>query len=52
MAVLLRFSLLYSRLISLEGYIIDHFIKGRPTIVAAQRLVPPNEICPAKPLMA
>lgn len=52
MVVLLHFSLLFSGVISLEGHIIDHFIKGMSTIVAGQGLVPPNQICLPKPLAA
>ena len=50
MAVLLHFSLLFSRVISLE--VIDGLIKGVSTIVAGQELVSPNKICPPKPLSA
>ena len=52
MAVLLHSSLLFSGVISLEGHIIEGLIKGASTIVAGQELVPPNEICPPKPLSA
>lgn len=52
MVVLLHFSLLFSGVISLEGHIIDGFIKGMSTIVAGQGLVPPNQICPPEPLAA
>lgn len=52
MAVLLHFSLLFARVISLEGHIIEGLIKGVSTIVTGQELVPPNEICPPKPLSA
>lgn len=52
MVVLLHFSLLFSGVISFEGHIIDRFIKGMSTIVAGQRLVPSNQICPPEPLIA
>ena len=52
MAVLLHFSLLVSGVIPLEGHIIDGPIKGMSTVVTGQELVPPNEICPPKPLTA
>lgn len=52
MTVLLHFSLCFSGVIPLEGYIIDRLIKGMSTIVPRQELVPPNEICPPKLLTA